>query len=186
MAEMKVKGLAELQKVLDGLPVRFEKSVVRGALKQAGNVVRDEAKKLVPVRTGKLRKTIRVSEQRPKGGALAVHVTAGAAKDAKKGGKKKGAKESGAFYAAWVERGTQPHAIAATTAKALSIGNGGGSGRPWTAATVNHPGAKSTPFMTPAIDIARRPAMEAFVKYVKQRLAKQGINTPGLSIEVDD
>lgn len=181
MSEIKVKGLAEMQKVLAEMPLKLEKSVVRGALRQAANVVRDAARALVPVRSGKLRKNIEIVEQNPKSGQLGVNVTAGHLKVGKKGGKKPDNKDV-AFYASWVEKGTKPHDIKVVQAKGLSIGRGG-SGRSWTSTQVHHPGAKAKPFMTPAVDVSHQPAVLAFGKYVKKRLTKAGIDTPDLSIE---
>ena len=49
MTDIEVKGLAELQKLLDELPARIEANVVRGGLRAAAKVIRDEARRLCPV-----------------------------------------------------------------------------------------------------------------------------------------
>ena len=44
MADVKVKGLADLNKFLQQLPAKVEQSVLRGALRAGANVVMAEAK----------------------------------------------------------------------------------------------------------------------------------------------
>lgn len=61
MADVKVKGLADLNKFLQQLPAKVEQSVLRGALRAGANVVMAEAKANVPVDSGQLRDGLKVS-----------------------------------------------------------------------------------------------------------------------------
>ena len=61
MSELEVKGLADLQRALQDLPVKIERNVMRGAVNAGGQVFRKEARAGVPVKSGDLRNSIRVS-----------------------------------------------------------------------------------------------------------------------------
>ena len=54
MSDVKVKGLAELQAALDGLPAKIEANIMRGALRAGANVIRAEAKGTVARHSGAL------------------------------------------------------------------------------------------------------------------------------------
>lgn len=175
-----VKGLSELQRVLDTLPAAIERNIMRGALRAGAKVFERSAKARAPVapptdvnrrlyggRRGLLRDSVRVSV-RARAGRLLARVIAG--------GKAKGG--GIAYYAGWVEKGTKPHTITAKRAKALVVG--GSSGRAWSAHSVQHPGARPNPFMTPAFDESHQQALVAVREYIRNRLAtKQGAFVPG-------
>lgn len=163
MLEVKLKGFEELQKALSELPDKIERNIVRAALRAAAKVTEAEAKRLVPVRTGKLRDSIRVSTRLVKGSPKAT-ITAG--------GRKKGAP----FYAHLVEFGAKAHFIKPKKAKSLFIAGVLRDG-------VNHPGARKHPFMRPALDASTQAAILAFGNTVKARLTKQGIDTPDIAVD---
>lgn len=63
--EIRVDGLAEIQKRLSELPKRLETKVVRGALREGANVMKNEAQSLVRVDDkGLLKRSIKVVEGR--------------------------------------------------------------------------------------------------------------------------
>jgi len=163
MSETNLKGFAELAKALNELPEKIERNIVRSALRKAAKVIEQEAKQNVPVRSGKLRDSIRVSVRIKDGRPLAT-VTAG--------GREKGQ----AFYAQFVELGTAAHAIQAKPGHALAIGGG-------TVVRVEHPGARPRPYMRPALDASAAAAVQAFGEQVKRRLTKHGIETPDIAVE---
>lgn len=163
MLNVKLKGFAELEKALNELPEKIERNIVRSALRQAAKVIEAEAKRQVPVRSGKLHDSIRVSVKLKNGRPLAT-ITAG------------GSKKGQPFYAHFVEFGAAAHVIKAKRGKALAIGGG-------TVERVDHPGARKRPFMRPALDVAARAAVQAFGEQVKRRLTKEGIDTPDLAFE---
>ncbi len=160
--EAKFSGLKELEQVLSTLPTKLQNNVLRGALRAAAKPVAEEARRRVPVKSGRLRDSIRVTagirNNLPKSKVIA-------------GGK--GTKKSvGAWYAHMVEGGTAAHVIVARRGKTLWINNVP------VGKAVNHPGARKQPFMRPAIDARQRDAIEAFKAHVAKRFTKLGLETP--------
>lgn len=168
MLDVKLKGFAELQKALDELPEKIERNIVRSALRAAAKVTEAEAKRLVPVRTGKLRDSIRVNTRIVKGKPTAT-ITVG-------GSSSKKSKKTYPFYAHFVEFGAKAHFIKPKKAKSLFIAGVMRNG-------VDHPGARKSPFMRPALDASAQAAVLAFGQAVKARLTKQGIDTPDPAID---
>jgi HK97 gp10 family phage protein len=152
------RGLADLERTLDELPVKIERNIVRGALRAGGQVFQAEAQRRVPVRSGRLRDSIRVSVRIRRGLPMAT---------IRAGGRGKGS----AWYAHLVEFGTAQHFIKPRDRKSLLIAG-------LLREVVDHPGAKKSPFMRPALDAAAAPAVRAFATYAARRLTKTGINTP--------
>ena len=158
MSEFQIRGAAELQRTLQELPVRLERTVLRGALRAAAVEIQNEARAQAPVDTGNLRDSIRVSTGGKRNGYVFAHVKVG------------GTKKGDAFYAHMVEFGTKPHEIRPKNAPSLFIA---GIMR----AVVRHPGAQAKPFMRPAFDAKADSALERFGDYIKarlERLAKRG------------
>lgn len=156
-----VKGLAELQKFLDELPVKMEKNIMRGALRAGMKPVQAEAKSTVGVVSGELRDGLKISTN-AKGGVVTARLRATGIH---------------AFVARWVEFGTAAHLI---KAKLLAF-----KGR--FAKSVDHPGAKPKPFMRPALDNKAQDAVIAAGNYIKNRLAtKQGLDTSDIEIGADE
>lgn len=153
-----VGGLAALERAMGELPLKLERNVVRGALRAGSKVFLQEARRRVPVKTGALRKSIRISVRRIKGQLVATT----------KAGNQQ------AFYAHMVEFGTGAHVIKASKAKALDVG-----GHP--VRSVRHPGAHAQPFMRPAFDLGARGAVDAYAAYIRKRLTKAGIEVPSES-----
>ena len=156
--EIHIAGLEGLQALLDELPAKIEKNIVRGGLRAAAKVVEAEAKQLCPVgegdlpkgrTSGALRDSIHVS-MRSRRGRVQVTIKAGGDK---------------ARYAAMVEHGTARHWIKPKNRKSLFLA---GLER----RAVLHPGATKKPFMRPAIDTKASEAIETFSAYLKNRLAK--------------
>lgn len=160
MAEIHVKGLADLQKFLDQLPAKMEKNVLRGALRAGMNVVKPVAKSNIRSVSGLLAKGLKLSTN-SKGGT----VTASLKATGKHG-----------WLARFVEFGTKAHKIAARKVPALWFG-----GR--FVKSVDHPGAKPHPFMRPALDSQAQNATVAAGNYIKARLAtKHGLDTSDVTI----
>lgn len=121
-----VNGAQEVQAQLLAYPAKVEQRVVRNALAAGARVVRDAAKAEAPVRSGKLRGSIRVSTKARKG-----QVTAGV---------RVGNLKTGVFYAHMVLGGTKPHSIVPRRGKGLRVGN-------VPRRRAEHPGAKPNDFM---------------------------------------
>lgn len=160
MSEIRVKGLADLNKFLQQLPAKMEQNVLRSALRAGANVVKEEAKANVPVDSGVLRDGLKVSTNSRRG-----RVTA----NVKATGKH-------AFIAPWIEYGTAAHKIA-SKGKGLFFGG-------LFARSVEHPGSRAKPFMRPALDAKAQEAVIAAANAIKRRLAtKNGIDTSSVEIE---
>lgn len=103
MAEFNVEGWPELKAAFQNLPDNLMKSVLRSALRDGANFMKDEIRERCPVDTGALRDSVRVVARRGTPTRVVFQVVAGApfteAKQAKYGIK-------APFYALFVERGT--------------------------------------------------------------------------------
>ena len=160
MLDFKINGLAELDKALSTLPDKIQRNVARAALRAGAKVIAEEAGRLVPERTGRLKGTIRVTSRIAKGMPTAS-VKVG---DAKKG----------VFYAHLVERGTAKHLIRGPVLL----------GDKWIH-NVKHPGATKRPFMRPAADTMSGAAVDAFAEHMRKRLTKEGVEIPDHEPETD-
>jgi HK97 gp10 family phage protein len=155
------KGGRELAAFLDALPKRLAKGALRSALRAGANVVRDEARRIVPVHEGRLRASLKVGTRAGADGMVSATV------------------RTRMFYARFVEFGTAAHEIAAEKGGSLFIG---GIFRE----LVKHPGAKAKPFMRPAIDAKAAEAVRAVGNQLQKRLNKQGLNAGSLEIDEGD
>ena len=76
--DISVFGDKQLQRALKALPINVEKKVVRQALRKAAKPVLDTAKSLVPVKTGALKKSLKLRALRKqKRGQFGVQVMTG-------------------------------------------------------------------------------------------------------------
>lgn len=182
-AGVKVTGLKELALLMQQLPEKIERNVMRGALRAGAKVLEEEALRHVPVDSGDLRKSLKVSTRNKQGTVTARLST-------------------NVFYARWVEYGTGAHWISVNPedapkrltrggVKAVSVATlndkaKSGSlkiGENFVGASVAHPGAKPQPFMRPALDAKSGEAIVAAAEYMKKRLAtKHGLDTSDVSI----
>lgn len=163
MAQIRnIKGGKELQAMLNSLPVKIERNILRSALRQGANVLRDEARANVNDVSGDLSRSIK-TKVRAKRGEVTATVVAG---------------DDKAFYAHMVEFGTDAHVITAGEKGVLDVPG-------HATATVNHPGAQAAPYMRPAMDTKTSQAIQAVGEQIRKRLTKEGLNAPP-GLEVDD
>ncbi len=135
-APIRVRGADLLKKRLDALAAGGKR---REMMTMLGHAAVDEAKQLVPRKTGNLGRTIRAEDATEK----SVRVIAG------------GTREVG--YAAYVEKGTGPHVIVPRKARVLAWGGArrlsgnlrSGSKPEFFAMKVNHPGTRPRPYLVP-------------------------------------
>lgn len=159
--EISVKGLSDLNAFLQQLPAKAQRNLMRGAMRAGAKVILDEAKALVSVDTGFLKKTLRISG-RIRGGVVAASV------------------KTDVFYAPFVEFGTAAHTIVAAPNGVLRFGD-------VTVKVAEHKGSKPKPFMRPALDNKASEAVVAAGEYMKKRLAKKhGLDTADVQIEADE
>lgn len=155
MADETIAGGRELDAFLQQLPVKVEKNILRAALRAGANEFKEAAKQGAPVDEGDLRASIRVTTSTKRGTVYAK---------LRVGGKR-------APHAHLVEFGTAAHKIKAKKQHALSFGG-------TTVREVDHPGARAQPFMRPAADSRPPAATAAVAAKIRERLTKEGINTP--------
>lgn len=151
-----IAGGRELDRLLQTLPVKMERNIMRGALRAGAVVIRDEIKQRAPIDSGALRDSVRVTTRYRKGTVSA---------SAKVG-------DSRAWYAHLVEFGTRPHVILPKR-QGGAMQFGGVQTR-----LVDHPGIQGRPFVRPAGDAATPRALAEVTKYVRRRLTRQGLDAP--------
>lgn len=156
MADVSVKGLAELGKFLDTLAPKLQRNVLRQALRAGANVIKPAAKANVHSVSGQLARGLKVSTG-SKGGVIYSKLKAT--------GKH-------AHIAVWLEYGTKAHFIKAKNRKALKIGDE-------FAAFARSPGARPKPFLRPALDQQAAAAVVAVGEAIKARLTKEGLDGVG-------
>lgn len=154
-----VAGLSDLQKMLDTLPVRMEKNIMRSALRVGANVYRDRARNGAPVKSGNLKKSIKVKSQVRREKVITQVVAGG----------------GDVFYAKFIEFGTAsfyegsgktvggPYTIKPKNGKALKFGN-------IYASSVTHEGVRPNAFMRRAFDGGESEAIQKTADYIRQRL----------------
>lgn len=147
------KGGKELQEALNQLPAKIERNVMRSALRQGANVIRNQARQNVPVDDGDLKKSIKVST-RARGGKATATLRAGDEK---------------AFYAHFIEYGVKPHGVK----KGADLSRGKlQDGK-------KHPGFPAKPFMRNALDDKSDEAIAAVAAQIRKVLStKHGIDVP--------
>lgn len=139
-----VHGLRELALNLEQFPEKLKRKALLTALRASGRVVRDIARARVPVKSGALRKSIRVTVRIDRfTGNPRARVIAG-----------RRVKKDDPYYALFVERGTKAHEIRPKGKKSLFIAG-------LFAEQVNHPGARARPYLEPALDQGAQAAIEA-------------------------
>lgn len=103
--ETQVKGLKELNKILEQLPIKLQKRAVRKALRAGSRPIIQKARSLAPVDTGALKKSIIYAQRRdPTRGAIGFLKSSVAGKGKQNTGSEK--KRVPSKYAHLVEFGT--------------------------------------------------------------------------------
>lgn len=163
-SEVKITGLAELNKMLQQLPANIERNILRGGLRAGQKVFQQLALANISPVMDDLRRSLKIKTSGKNGVASAV-LTAG---------------DRFAYYAHWVEYGTasyyqgsgstvgSPYKIRARRKKALKMGD-----RSFT--SIIHPGVKPAPYMRPAADSGMEQALFAVRDYLKLRIEKEAM-----------
>lgn len=155
-----VKGLRELDRVLQEVPIKLERNVLRGALRAGAGPIRDAARANIHHVSGELAKSLKIGT-RARGGVVTASV------------------RTRLFYAPFVEFGTQPHEIRPKNRAALAVGG-------LFLESVQHPGARPHPFLRPAMDSQATAAVLAAGEYIRARLTKEGLDTAHMNLEADE
>lgn len=146
-AAVKLKGFKELEDIFEKLPLEVARGAGNDGIRAGAKIVLEEAKRRVPVKTGKLRDSLYIKKVRATKPVYKVI-----------------AKRPEGSHAWLVELGTKPHDIHNVNFK--------GKFYP----VVHHPGAKKQPFLRPAL-LDKQGAVVAevrnrIVKSITKRLKK--------------
>jgi HK97 gp10 family phage protein len=151
-----LSGGRALDDLLQTLPTKMEKNIMRSALRAGAAVMLEEVKSRIPVASGALRDSARITTRGRKG-QVSASVKVG---------------NFQAWYAHLVEFGTRPHTIRPKE-QGGALQFGGTLTR-----SVEHPGTRGQPFMRPAADAGFTASTAAVQVKVRERLTKQGLNVP--------
>ena len=127
--EIKLTVFRELEQKLTQLPLRVAKNILARTVYAGAAIVRNEARSKCPVRTGALRKSIRIRRRKVSRGDFMVVYGVGPT----------------VYYGHLVEYGTKAHWIKPRVKRDLAIGQN-------VRAKVYHPGATPRPYLRPALD----------------------------------
>lgn len=161
---MTVRGLSKLQQKLRALPDEV-KSQISKAMESSAQDIVDMARNLVPVDELTLYESIGWTWGDPPKGSLVLGRSSRRPGDGLKITIFAGNDE--AFYARWVEFGTQPHNVASgggTVAGKKSLAGGGGLG---------HPGARAQPFFFVSYRANRRRILSRISRATNAAAKKQ-------------
>lgn len=153
MANIHVKGGAELQKFLQELPVKMERNVLRGAMRAGMAPIHEQVQATAPQATGELKRGLKVSTRASRGTVRAT---------LKAGGK------HGWLAYLFEYTGAAAHFIKPKKMKSLVIAG-------ILRKVVLHPGFQPRPFMRPALQNRADAAVHAAASYIKLRLTTAGI-----------
>ncbi|MEX1040191.1 MAG: HK97-gp10 family putative phage morphogenesis protein [Pirellulaceae bacterium] len=73
-AKLMVTGDKEIDAILTGLPARIQKAAMRKTMRPAMKIIEKEAKRLAPVETGDLKKSIKVKAMKRSRKHIGIHV----------------------------------------------------------------------------------------------------------------
>jgi len=174
--EVRVEGLAALDRMLKELPAKIEGNVMRGALRAGQTVIADAARENLvaagAVKSGALVRSVKVRFKRrsAKFGWIRVDVVAG---------------DKTAWYAHIIEFGSggyytgtgskskrRAYSIKPSKAGALSLGSGLREG-------VTHPGVRPRRFMRDALDRKSQAAIDRVAEYLRVRVPREVAKMPG-------
>ncbi len=100
--EIKLKGLKDLERSLNEIPVQLKKTVIGKSLREGAKIFQKQARSMAPRKTGRLRRAIKVKVSRihnkPRSGKFGVYIKINP-------GKKRNDKQ-GAYYGQFVDGGT--------------------------------------------------------------------------------
>lgn len=164
MFDVRITGLADLDRVMKTLAPREANNVMRNAIMDVARDGRDEARKNAPRLKGTLIKAIFAQRRRGKRGLFSASIGITRGKDAK----------NDAFYWHMVEYGTKAHVIPRrnkagqirSAKKALSF-----NGRVYR--SVNHPGITAQPFMRPTYEKLKADLNRTYPNHIGKQVIRQ-------------
>lgn len=164
MADLKVQGLDDMRRRMEGLADRLVANAIKSGLRQGANIVKAQAKANFSagvgpgVLSGALKASIRVTPRRGTPTRVVASVVAGELTKAQT--KKFGA--DSAYYAMWVEKGHINRKLGqALRGSKSSVKAARGK------STNNTP---AHPFMRPAIDAKAQEAIDVMIRVIGEKL----------------
>ncbi len=158
-----IKGLSDLGKLLDTLPLKLEVNIMRGAFRAGMKIVLDQAKENTHDISGDLDKGLKIYT-RARNGMVTASIRATGIHGT---------------VAHLLEFGVAGHWIRAADKGALSFGGG-------FVKAVYHPGFTGKAFMRPALDARGIAAVNAAAEYMRRRATKAGLDTRDVELEGDE
>jgi HK97 gp10 family phage protein len=158
----KINGGKELDALLTQLPQEVETKIMRNALAAGANIIRDEARALIRVKTGLTRDSIKSSRGKTEDGFVMAKVSLSRKR---------------AFIGYFLEYGVAAHQIWAKSKQSLVV-NGVPIGK-----QVWHPGFAPKPFFRPAIDAKAGAAVQEVGNYLTRHLQWGTITAPTVAVD---
>lgn len=150
-----IVGGRELDDLLKTLAPKIQKNISRAALRAGAAVMLQEVRSRIPVASGDLSRSARITT-RARGTNVSASVKVGNAI---------------AWYSHLVEFGTRAHRISAKPGHAMRFAG-------VTVHSVLHPGTRAQPFMRPAAGAGFAEAVRAVGNKYRERLTNAGLNAP--------
>lgn len=150
---IRLEGLDATRARLALFPDRLRKNILRGAIRAGAGVFRSGIRSRVPVKSGRLRRDVRISARSFPDGHVQATVSVGTGKG-----------ERRAFYSAALEGGAKAHEIAPLNRRALYF-NG-----QFVSVVRRHPGVRARGFVATAARSEYPAAVNAFDLYVRTRI----------------
>lgn len=166
MIEYRINGGRELAALMAQLPVEVETKILGNGLMAGANVIRDEARSLVRVKSGLTQKAIKTARSTTSDGRVVAKV--------KLSGKH-------AFLGPLLEYGVAAHQIWVHSDKETLVINGVPIGK-----RVRHPGFAPKPFMRPALDAKAAEAVQVVAGYLSRYLQWGSITAPTVSVDLEE
>lgn len=162
-----IKGGKELDKLLQRLPVEVETKILRNGLAAGAAVIRDEARALAPIKSGRLRRAIKTSRNTNKNEGMVIA--------------KVKLDRRYAFIGRFIEYGVAAHQIFVRDGKKGLVIDGVNVGK-----QVWHPGHAPRPFLRPALDARAGDAVKAVAEYLASYLKFGAITAPVVAIDLEE
>lgn len=190
MISMKIKNGQRVHALLQQLPVEVETKILRQGVAKVTNIVRDEARRRAPKKSGAMAKAIKTTRNTKRGQVI---------------GKVK-MKGKHSFLALFHEYGVAPHLIKVqedekptrrkktgevaplsmgkinrmVTSGSLTIGGN------FVGPVVHHPGHAATPFLRPAMDAKAKEVVDEFGKFLATYLQFGSISVPTIAVDEEE
>ena len=154
-----LEGLKEVRDLITKLPDQLAREVYPQAVRNALEIMREDARSRVPAENGQLREAIKIRTERSSArGGVRTQLYSDS-------------RSEGAAYARLIEYGTDPHRIPkreSDTDDRSVHRSGDGQGK-----RAQHPGSKATPFMRPAFEATKRRVVDTLAINVIKGLERQ-------------